>query len=149
MTDHVIAGAVPAFVSQTSLHGENVLGAFLTEAVPPLIRQFMLAGFAPVYVYESGTRDEILAGIYVNEVLAGETSSITLSNHIFDYGLECTGLDTAFDFNCVQGTTVLDSWTETVTVAEGAVVRSHTLPLAAANAITDYTDLRVRGVARA
>ena len=72
-----------------------------------------------------------------------------LSNHIFDYGLECTGADTAFDFNCVQGTTVLDSWTETVTVTEGAVVRSHTLPLAAAEAITDYTDVRVRGVARA
>jgi hypothetical protein len=65
------------------------------------------------------------------------------------YELEATGLDTAFDFDLVQGTSVLDSWTENVTVAEGVVVRVHTFSGAVIDTLTNYADARIRGVARA
>ena len=70
-------------------------------------------------------------------------------SHVLSIGYEARNLDTNFDMNLVQGTTVLDSWTENVTAAASTVVRDRTLSGAVADSITDYSDLRVRGVARA
>ena len=74
---------------------------------------------------------------------------LSSSNHTITVRLQAIGADTNFDLNLVQNTTVLDSWTENVTVAAGVVERSRTLSAAVADSITDYTNLRVRGVARA
>lgn len=168
-------------------------------------REYVVCGFAPVYVSETGTRDEILLGAFLSETTSGtlqylrpisdiaangwlpitggdlyamldEVSAddadyiyspgnptteqfevklspagdpLSSSNHIVTLRLQAIGADTNFDLNLVQGTTVLDSWTENVTVAAGVVERSHTLSGAVADSITDYADLRVRGVARA
>ena len=71
------------------------------------------------------------------------------TGHGVDIALRAMNFDTAFDFNLVQGTTVLDSWTETVTVAAGDVIRTHNFSGAVISAITDRSDLRIRGVARA
>lgn len=69
--------------------------------------------------------------------------------HNISVGLRALGLTTAFDMKLVQGTTVLDSWTEIVAVSDGYVTRHHVLGSTVANNISDYSDLRVRGVARA
>jgi len=54
-----------------------------------------------------------------------------------------------FDYMLVQGTTVLDSWSEYVTSAAGVVERSRAHSGAVADSITDYTNLRIRGRTRA
>jgi hypothetical protein len=64
-------------------------------------------------------------------------------------GLAAIGQDTAFDLALVQGTTTIDSWTESVTVAQGNVTRSRVLSAAVIDAITNHADVRFRGVARA
>lgn len=69
--------------------------------------------------------------------------------HTISIRLQAINADTNFDLDLVQNTTVLDSWTENVTVAAGAVTRTRTLSGAVADSITNYGDLRVRGVARA
>ena len=74
---------------------------------------------------------------------------LSSSNHTIAVRLKATGADTNFDLNLVQNTTVLDSWTENVTVAAGVVERSRTLSAAVADSITDYGNLRIRGVAKA
>ena len=74
---------------------------------------------------------------------------LSSSNHTITVRLQAIGADTNFDLNLVQNTTVLDSWTENVSVAAGVVERSRTLSAAVADSITDYGNLRVRGVARA
>lgn len=71
------------------------------------------------------------------------------ANHAVNIGMQAEGLDTTFDFDLVQGTTILDSWSEAVTVAQGHVVRSRTFSGTVADNISDYNDLRIRGVARA
>ena len=71
------------------------------------------------------------------------------TGHEISIGLEARFFDTNFDFDLVQGTTVLDSWTEAVAAADGTVIRTRSFSGAVADSITDYSDLRVRGVARA
>ena len=73
---------------------------------------------------------------------------LSSSNHTITVRLQATGDDTNFDLNLVQGATVLDSWTENVLLSAGIVTRTHTLSGAVADSITDYSDLRVRGIAR-
>ena len=77
------------------------------------------------------------------------TDPLSSANHMITVRLQAINQDTNFDLNLVQNTTVLDSWTESVTAAAGVVERSRTLSGAVADSITDYADLRVRGVARA
>jgi hypothetical protein len=74
---------------------------------------------------------------------------LSSANHTITVRLQAIGADTNFDLDLVQNTTVLDSWTENVTVAAGVVERSRTFSGAVADSITDYSNLRVRGVARA
>jgi len=74
---------------------------------------------------------------------------LSSSNHTITVRLQAIGADTNFDLNLVQNTTVLDSWTENVTVAAGVVERSRTLSAAVADTISDYGNLRIRGVAKA
>lgn len=71
------------------------------------------------------------------------------AGHIGRLRLRANGDDTNFDFDVVQGATVLDSWTELVLLSAGWVTRSRTFSGAVADAITDGSDLRLRGVARA
>jgi hypothetical protein len=71
------------------------------------------------------------------------------TNHSVDIAMIATNQDTTFDFDLVQGTTIIESWSEAVTVAAGVVLREHAFSPANIANITDYTDLRVRGVARA
>lgn len=59
------------------------------------------------------------------------------------------GQNTTFDIDLVENTTVQDSWSEALTVAEGAVERQHTVASAIVDDMTDFADLRIRGVARA
>jgi hypothetical protein len=66
-----------------------------------------------------------------------------------DVALQAISADTNFDLDLVQGTTVLDSWTENVTVGAGQVTRRRLFSGAVAASITDTSDLRIRGVARA
>ena len=73
---------------------------------------------------------------------------LSSSNHTITVRLQAIAFDTNFDLNLVQGTTVLDSWTENVTEAAGAVTRERTLSGAVTDSITDYFDLRIRGIAR-
>lgn len=77
------------------------------------------------------------------------TDPAVSTGHTIRFRLQAINLDTNFDLDLVQGTTVLDSWTESVTVAAGVVQRERTLSGAVADSITDYSNLRVRGVARA
>jgi hypothetical protein len=69
--------------------------------------------------------------------------------HTLTIRFRAVGHDTAFDLDLVQGASILDSWTETITAAEGDAERSHFLTAAVADSITDYADLRLRGIARA
>jgi hypothetical protein len=71
------------------------------------------------------------------------------TGHVISIRFVAVNVDTTFDLNLVQNTTVLDSWSEAVTVAEGAVTRQRTLSGAVTDSITDYSNLRIRGVARA
>ena len=67
--------------------------------------------------------------------------------HSLNYHLQALGLDTIFTLKLVCGSTVLDTWTETVTVAAGVVNRSHAISSGVAATITDYTNVRIRGTA--
>ena len=79
---------------------------------------------------------------------AAPTGSIGTSDNYWDYALEAVNADVAFDLDLVQGTTVLDSWTETVTA--GTVQEfTHAFTAGVLATITDPSDVRVRGVARA
>jgi uncharacterized protein (DUF427 family) len=81
--------------------------------------------------------------------LSSVTDPAVSTGHTISVRLKALNADTNFDLNLVQGTTVLDSWTENVTVAAGLVTRTRTLSGAVADSITNYADLRVRGIARA
>ena len=67
----------------------------------------------------------------------------------FRINLRAITLDTDFDIDLVEGATVKDSWTESVTVAEGWVTREHTVASAIVDGMSDFTDLRIRGIASA
>ena len=71
------------------------------------------------------------------------------TGHVISIRLKAVNADTNFDLDLVQGSTVLDSWTENVTAAAGVVQRSRTLSGTVADSITQYGDLRIRGIARA
>lgn len=71
------------------------------------------------------------------------------TGHTIKFHFVSLGFDTTYDMDLVEGTTVLDSWSETVTVAAGAVTRTRPLSTTVADSITDYGNLRIRGVARA
>jgi len=71
----------------------------------------------------------------------------TTDNH-WDYALKAVNQNTTFDLKLVQGTTVLDSWSDTVT-ANTTAEFTHTFTAGVMATITDKTDVRVRGVARA
>jgi hypothetical protein len=73
---------------------------------------------------------------------AGSSLSTTLSLRAMD-------VDTAFDIDLVENTTIKDSWTESVTVAEGDVDRTHVVSSAIIDGMTDFSNIRIRGVARA
>lgn len=73
---------------------------------------------------------------------------VSSSGHTIRIRLQAINADTNFDLALVQGTTVLDSWTENVTLAAGAVTRTRALSGAVIDSISDYSNLRVRGVAR-
>lgn len=77
------------------------------------------------------------------------TDPAVSTGHTIKVRLQAIDQDTQFDLDLVEGSTVLDSWTEAVTVAAGVVQRERTLSGAVADSITDYSDLRVRGVAKA
>jgi hypothetical protein len=68
------------------------------------------------------------------------------AGHTIRLGLQAIGQDTTFTFKLVQGTTVLDTWTESVT-AGATATRPHTLSGIVADSITNYSDLRLRGSA--
>lgn len=80
--------------------------------------------------------------------LSAITDPQSSANHTVRIRLWAFRQDTNYDLNLVQGTTVLDSWTENVTEAAGAVTREHILSGAVTDSITDYFDLRIRGIAR-
>jgi hypothetical protein len=80
---------------------------------------------------------------------AAPTGTLGTTDNYWDYALEARNLDTTFDLNLVQGTTVLDSWSEAVTAGAGVVERTHAFSAGVLATITDKTDVRVRGVARA
>jgi hypothetical protein len=75
--------------------------------------------------------------------LAAMSDPLSSAGHILRIGLAALNLDTTFDLKLVQGTTVLDSWSETVTAGTTAT-RSRTFDASVANAISDYTDVRIR-----
>lgn len=83
------------------------------------------------------------------EVTLAELWPAGTSGHGVQMGLEAAGQDTDFDFDLVEGATVRDSWTESVTLAQGQVVRDHPFSAGVIAAITNGANLRVRGVARA
>jgi len=62
-------------------------------------------------------------------------------------GLKAVGLDTTFTFKLMEGTTQIESWTESVTVAEGDVTREHVYNPTNIATITDPSNLRLRGKA--
>ena len=64
-------------------------------------------------------------------------------------GLKAVGLDTTFTMKLVEGATLIEQWTESVTVAEGNVVRAHTFNPSNIATITDPSNLRIRGKASA
>jgi hypothetical protein len=83
------------------------------------------------------------------EVLLGPLlDPLVSTGHVISYRLKAVNLDITWDLAIVQGTTVLDSWTEVYTVADGLATRTRTLSGAVADSITDYTDVRFRGDAR-
>jgi hypothetical protein len=77
-----------------------------------------------------------------NKPPAGSSLSATLSLRAMD-------VDTAFDIDLVENTTIKDSWTESVTVAEGDVDRTHVVSSTIIDGMTDFENVRIRGVARA
>ena len=77
------------------------------------------------------------------------TGTLGTTDNYWDYALEARHLNTTFDFDLVQNTTVLDSWSEAVTAGAGVVERSHAFSAGVMSTITDKADVRVRGVARA
>ena len=81
--------------------------------------------------------------------LSSVTDPAVNTGHVISIRLQAVNADTNFDLNLVQGTTVLDSWTENVTAAAGLVTRTRTLTGTVADSITQYGDLRIRGIARA
>ena len=81
--------------------------------------------------------------------LSSVTDPAVSTGHTISIRLKAVNADTNFDLNLVQGTTVLDSWTENVTAAAGLVTRTRTLTGTVADSITQYGDLRIRGIARA
>ena len=81
--------------------------------------------------------------------LSTVTDPASSADHTISVRLQAINADTNFDLNLVQGTSVLDSWTENVTVVAGIVTRTRTLSGAVADSITNYGDLRIRGVAKA
>jgi len=68
------------------------------------------------------------------------------TGHVVYVGLHAVGQDTTFSLSLMQGAAEIDAWDEVVT-AGAIVTRGHTLGATEANSITDYSDLRVRGVA--
>ena len=80
--------------------------------------------------------------------LSSVTDPAVSTGHTLRIRLKAEFQDTNFDLYLVENATVRDSWTESVTVAEGAVTRSRTFSGAVADSITDYSNLRVRVVAR-
>lgn len=81
--------------------------------------------------------------------LTSGSDPLSSADHVIALRLRAINADTIFDFDLVQNTTILDSWSESVTVVAGAVQRSRTFSGAVADSITDYTNLRIRGIARA
>jgi hypothetical protein len=80
---------------------------------------------------------------------ASAVDPVLHSGHEIAVRLQAVNEDTAFDLYLMQGTDVLDSWTEDVLLTDNATTRTHVLSEAMAAAITDYSDLRLRGTARA
>jgi len=68
---------------------------------------------------------------------------------IADYQLHAVGLTTNFRLTLMCGSTQIDQWTDSVTVADGDKTNTHTVLAANANSITNYADLRLRGRASA
>lgn len=66
-----------------------------------------------------------------------------------EIALEAINFDTVFDFELRESATVLDSWSEPVTVAEGEVVRTHEFDEAVIALITNRADVRIHFVAHA
>jgi hypothetical protein len=74
----------------------------------------------------------------------------TSADHVVRLGLKAINQTTTFTMSLVQGSspgTVIATWDEVVTVAQGVVTRPYTLSASEANSITNYSDLRIRGVA--
>lgn len=79
----------------------------------------------------------------------GDPQSST--GHDISLHLQAIGQDTVFTFELLQGpaNSVLDTWDESVTVAQGVVARTRTLSPAVADSISNYADIRISGVAHA
>jgi hypothetical protein len=77
-----------------------------------------------------------------NKPPAGSSLSVVMS-------LRAMGADTAFDIDLVENTTIKDSWTENVTVAENDVDRTHVVSSAIIDGMTDFENVRIRGIAKA
>jgi len=89
--------------------------------------------------------------VYLASPTAGDYFEVKLppligpgATHVFSMGLEAVGLDTDFDFDLMEGATVRDSWTESVTVAASPVTRTYTISAPVLATITDRTNVRIR-----
>jgi hypothetical protein len=84
------------------------------------------------------------------EVKLGSSDDPQITDgHTLRIGLQAINQDTNFDLYLVQGTSVLDAWTESVTVTAGVVTRARAFAPAVIASITNRADVRIRGVARA
>jgi hypothetical protein len=121
-----VGGAAADYFYTKNITGDNVSGVYFWGA------QVSLAPSAQQF--------EVLLSA-TNKPAAG--SSMTANVR-----LQAVNLDTYFDLNLLEGTTVRDSWTELVTPAQGAVTRTRTVASAIVDPIANFADLRVRGTAR-
>jgi hypothetical protein len=81
--------------------------------------------------------------------LTSISDPVSSVGHTTKIRMQAVSFDLRFDYLLVQNTTVLDSWSEHVTAAAGVVERSRVHSGTVADSITDYTNLRIRGRARA
>ena len=100
-----------------------------------------------IYSPEAPTTQEvtILFMLPANPPVEGNPDT----QHIIRYRLQAIGLDTDFDISLVQGTDVLDTWTEAVAVVEGVAARQKSLSAGVIATITNYGNLRIQIVAHA
>jgi len=127
-------------VSDVAANGwQSSLGGALYAAID----ETMPDGSDYIYSPDNPTTQEfeVMLGPLVDPGVDGD---FTLS-----YLLRAIGLDTTFTMSLYDGATQIKQWTESVAVADGEVLLNHTLTSAEAANISNFSDLRLRGVASA